>query len=152
MISFIIPKGHIYRHFPGECADGSVFYAETPAQVLTYAASAFPDVFKNAVPDAKDGRKRLSFIAEKEIGLCNVVAIDELTPDEAARMNFEKRDGILVKTVQTARTFPTKEFQVILDARNTVITIFPGPMAPPLPRNGEHSEFWDNHVFIRPIQ
>lgn len=149
MLSFIIPQGHTMRHFPGSDDVGSVFYAKSPAELLTYAASVFPHVFKTAVPDSKDGRKRLSFVSDKEVGLCNVVALTNLTPEEIESITEEERDGSIVKTVITNRTFPTREFQIILGDKNTVITMFPGPMAPPLPQNGERSEFWDNHVFIK---
>lgn len=150
MITFIIPQGHAYRHFQGSGETGSLFYAETPAQVLTYAASAFPEVFKNAIPDSRDGKKRLSFVADHDIGLCNVVAQEDLTQEEAANISIEDRDGIPVKTAITSRKFPTREFQIILDADNTVITMFPGPMAPPLPKKGEKSEYWDKHLFVKP--
>ena len=148
MIKFIIPKGHIMRHFPGSGEPGSVFFAKSPADLLTAAAHEFPDVFKDAVPDPADGRKRLSFVSEKAIGLCNVVALSDLTAEEAASMTEEDRDGCLARVVKTKRAFPTREFQVILGEDNTVITLFPGPLAPPLPKRGDHSEFWDNHVFI----
>lgn len=149
MISFIIPKWHTMRHFPGSNDVGSVFYAKSPTELLTYAASVFPEVFKTAFPDPNDGRKRLSFVSDKEVGLCNVVALSDLTSEEIESITEEERDGSIVKTVITNRTFPTREFQIILGDKNTVITMFPGPMAPPLPQNGERSEFWDNHVFIK---
>ena len=151
MIKFIIPHDHVRRHFPGSYDSGSVFYAKTPADILTYAVFEFPGIFSDATPDPKDGRKRLSFIAKEVIGVSNVVHMNDLTPEEIAAITMEERDGVLVKIVQTNRTFPTKEFHIILDADNTIITMFPGPMAPPLPKNGEYSEFWDRHVFIRPI-
>lgn len=149
MLSFIIPQGHTMRHFPGSEDVGSVFYAKSPVELLRYAAFTFPQVFKTAVPDSKDGRKRLSFVLDKEVGLCNVVALSDLTLEEIESITEEERDGSIVKTVITNRTFHTREFQIILGDKNTVITMFPGPMAPPLPQNGERSEFWDNHVFIK---
>lgn len=136
------------RHFPGSNSTGSVFYAKTPAEFLTSAVAQFPEVFRNAQPDPKDGRKRLSFTAEENIGLCNVVNINALTPEESDTITEQDRDGSMVKVAISNRTFPTREFQIILDEMNTVITMFPGPLAPNLPKKGEHSEFWDNHVFI----
>ena len=138
MLSFIIPQGHTMRHFPGSEDVGSVFYAKSPVELLRYAAFTFPQ-----------GRKRLSFVLDKEVGLCNVVALSDLTLEEIESITEEERDGSIVKTVITNRTFHTREFQIILGDKNTVITMFPGPMAPPLPQNGERSEFWDNHVFIK---
>ena len=148
MTSFIIPKWHTMRHFPGSNDVGSVFYAKSPVELLTYAAIEFTQVFKTAIPDPSDGRKRLSFVSDKEVGLCNVVALSDLTPEETESITEEERDGCMVKVVKTNRSFPTREFQIILGENNTIITMFPGPMAPPLPHNGEKSEFWDNHVFI----
>ena len=137
------------RHFSGSDDVGSVFYAKTPQELLTYAAYVFPHIFKEANPDPIDGRKRLSFIADMEIGLCNVVSLSDLTPEEMGTIKEENRDGVTVKSVFTNRVFPTHEFQIILGEKNTVITMFPGPMAPPLPKDGEGSEFWDKHVFVR---
>lgn len=139
------------RHFPGSDDIGSVFFARTPEELLTYAANAFPETFKTAVPDPEDNRKRLSFVADKEIGLCNVVHISELTTKEAESITNDDRDGFQVKTVHTDRKFSTREFQIILDENNTVITMFPGPMAPPIPKAGGKSEFWDNHAFIKQL-
>lgn len=151
MISFIIPPGHVWQHFPGSNKPGSVFYAQSPAEVLTAAATSFPQIFKDAKPHSTDGRKRLSFISAHDIGLCNVVAISRLTAEELESMTQEERDGATVRTVHTARTFPTREFQIILSNDNTVITMFPGPMAPPLPKNGEQCPFWESHVFVKPL-
>lgn len=149
MISFIIPQGHLMRHFSGSGDVGSVFFAQSPQEVLAYAATSFPQVFKEATPDPNDGRKRLSFIADRNVGLCNVVPLSDLTIEEAKDIIEEERDGYPVKTVRTKRSFPTREFHIILGEDNTVITMFPGPMAPPLPQNGEESVFWNNHVFIK---
>ena len=151
MLTFFIPKNHVWRHFPGSDETGSVFYAKTPIEVLTFAATNFPQVFKDAQTDPKDGRKRLSFVSDNEIGLCNVVELKDLTPKERETIIEEDRDGSVVKVVNTARRFPTREFQIILDKDNKVVTMFPGPMAPPLPAKGESSVFWDKHVFIRNI-
>ena len=149
MLSFIIPPDHVWRHFSGSDTSGSIFYAKTPSEFLTYAATEFPDVFRQAHTDPLDGRKRLSFKAGHDIGLCNVIAFDDLTSDEAKLITEEERDGTIVKVFYTDKQFPTREFQIILGSDNTVITMFPGPMAPPLPKNGEFSAFWDSHIFIK---
>lgn len=148
MISFIIPPEHVKRHFPGSDDTGSVFFAKTPMEILTKAATLFPQAFKEAKPDI-DNRIRLSLSLGEEVGICNVVDIAELTSEELLTVTEEERDDCVVKTVTSNRTFPTKEFQIILAEDFTVITIFPGPMAPPLPPKGEASEFWDSHVFIK---
>jgi hypothetical protein len=149
MISFHIPEGHTLNHFPGSGVTGSIFYMDTPAQVLTYAVYTFAQKFKEAIPDANDGRKRLSFIAETEIGESNVVPIKDLTLEEIEAITIEDRNGTLVKTTITTRRFPTREFHIILDSDNTVVTMFPGPMAPPLPKNNKSSDFWNTHVFVK---
>lgn len=148
MLSFTIPSDHVWRHFPDSKQSGSVFYAKSPAEVLTAVATTFPETFKHTQPDA-DGRKRLSFTLDYEIGLCNIVALEELTPQEKTSITEEERDGVMVKVVYTSRKFPTRELQIILSNDNVLITMFPGPIAPPLPNIGEHSEFWDNHIFIK---
>lgn len=150
MISFIIPLDHIIRHFPGSDDIGSVFFAKTPMEVLTKAATRFPQVFKEAKTDA-DKRIRLSFSFDEEVGVCNVVDVAVLTPEEVLTIREDERDGCIVKTATSNRIFPTKEFQLILEADHTIVTMFPGPMAPPLPKKGEVSDFWDRHVFIKPI-
>ena len=143
MLSFIIPPGHAWNHFSSSSKLGSMFFAQSPAEILTTAATTYPHIFKEAKLDPIDGRKRLSFVFDHEIGLCNVVALTDLTPEE--------RDGIVVRIVHTTRTFPTRECQIILSSDNVVITMFPGPMAPPLPRKGNHSDFWEGHVFIKAL-
>ena len=149
MLSFIIPPGHAWNHFSSSSKLGSMFFAQSPAEILTTAATTYPHIFKEAKLDPIDGRKRLSFVFDHEIGLCNVVALTDLTPEERDSIIEEERDGIVVRIVHTTRTFPTRECQIILSSDNVVITMFPGPMAPPLPRKGNHSDFWEGHVFIK---
>ncbi len=149
MFSFIIPPGHAWNHFSNSSKLGSMFFAQNPAEVLTTAATTYPHIFKEAKLDPIDGRKRLSFVFEYEIGLCNVVALTDLTLEERESITEEERDGIVVRTVHSIRTFPTRECQIILSSDNVVITMFPGPMAPPLPKKGEHSVFWESHVFVK---
>lgn len=149
MIAFVIPPDHVWQHFSDSDKLGSHFFAKSPSELLTVAATEFSHLFRDAKPDPVDGRMRLSFHFDYEIGLCNVVALSELTSEELATIAEEERDGVMVKTVRSSRTFPTREFQLILSSDNTVITMFPGPMAPPLPKSGESSDFWDNHVFIK---
>lgn len=151
MLSFVIPPGHVWNHFSNNRKLGSMFFIPSPTELLTIAATTYPQIFKDAKPDPIDGRKRLSFVFEYDIGLCNVVPMNDLTPKEFESISEEQRDGIVVRTVYTTRTFPTREFQIILSSDNTVITMFPGPLAPPLPKEGEYSDFWDRHVFIKSL-
>lgn len=153
MISFIIPTegmGHIMRHFAESAELGSRFYIQSPQELLTLAAYRFPEEFHDVMPDA-DGKKRISISFDEEIGTCNVVSLDVLTEQERTDVFVEDRDGFQVKAVHTDRIFPTCECQIILGDDNTVITLFPGPLAPPFPQPGETSDYWDNHVFIRKI-
>lgn len=151
MISFIISSdnmAHIMRHFSESAELGSRFYVKSPQELLTLAATRFPEKFYESNPDS-DGKKRISITFDEEIGTCNVVSMDALTDQERESVIFEDRDGFMVKAVHTDRIFPTCECQIILGDDNTVITLFPGPLAPPFPQPGETSDYWDNHVFIR---
>ena len=149
MISFILPSNHIMRHFPMRDGNiGSLFYVRTPVELLTFAATQYPQIFYDAMFDV-DGRKRLSFMAEQDIGVCNIVPLNKLSQEEIDSLTLEERDGYMVKVFRTHQLFPTKEFHIILGENNTVITMFPGPMAPPLPQNEEISDFWESHAFIK---
>ena len=151
MISFILPADgmtHLMRHFSDSAELGSRFFFNSPVSLLAYAATSFPDKFKEAVAD-NDGRKRISITFDREIGTCNVVPLSSLTEQERASVFYEDRDGYKVKVAFSDCTFPTSECQIILSQDNTVITLFPGPLAPPFPGPGETSDYWDNHVFIR---
>lgn len=152
MISIIIApsvREHIMNHF-GKDQVGSKFYCDSPEELLGDIMRLFPNEFKEVIPD-DDGRIRISLTFPREMGVSNVVCIDELTNDERERIEIVDRQGKKVRSVKTDRVIPTHECQIILSADWHLITMFPGEMAPPLPDSPHiHDEYWDNHVFIEP--
>ena len=152
MISIIITKEvreHIVLHF-GKDQIGSKFYSESPVELLEDAMRLFPEKFRDVSPDG-DGRIRISLTFSKEIGLSNVVSVEELIDEEKERIETIDRNGKKVRSVKTDRAFPTNKCQIILSKDWRLITMFPGEMAPPLPDSPNiHDLYWDNHVFIEP--
>lgn len=111
----------------------------------------FPKAFCKAKPD-DDGRIRISLTFPREIGVSNVVSVDELTDEEKSRIETIDRNGKKVRSVKTGRIIPTHKCQIILSNDWQLITMFPGEMAPPLPDSPDiHDEYWDNHIFIEPF-
>lgn len=142
-------RAHLATHFQQDLP-GSKFYAESPEDLLNMAQRLFPETFSNAKPDA-DGRYRISLTFPNEIGVSNVVSIDELTPEEKEMIDIVDRQGRKVRSIKTDRVIPTSECQIILSEDCHLITMFPGEMAPPLPDSPDiHDDYWDNHVFIEP--
>lgn len=140
-------REHLATHFQQDLP-GSKFYSESPEDLLNMAQQLFPETFSNARPDA-DGRIRISLTFPDEIGVSNVVNIEELTEEERNRIVIVDRQGKKVRSVKTDRVIPTHECQIILSEDWHLITMFPGEMAPPLPDSPDiHDEYWDNHVFI----
>ena len=140
-------RRHLAVHFFQELP-GSKFYSESPEDVLEDAMQLFPNAFREATPD-DDGRIRISLTFPWEIGVSNVVNVDELTDDEKNRIEIVDRNGKKVRSVKTDRIIPTHNCQIILSSTWQLITMFPGEMAPPLPDSPDNSnEYWDNHVFI----
>lgn len=152
MINIIITPSvseHIKNHFGKELV-GSKFYYNSPEELLGDSMKLFPNEFSGAKLD-NDGRYRISLKFPKEIGISNVVSIDELTDEEKDRIEIVDRQGRKVRSVKTERIIPTKECQIILSEDWHLITMFPGEMAPPLPPSPDiHDDYWDNHVFIEP--
>ena len=143
-------RSHIVTHFRQDLP-GSKFYAESPEDLFNMARQLFPKTFSNAKPDA-DGRYRISLTFPEEIGVSNVVSIDELTEEERNKIVIVDRQGKKVRSVKTDRVIPTHDCQIVLSKDWHLITMFPGEMAPPLPESPDiHDEYWDNHVFIEPI-
>ena len=143
-------RSHLATHFQQDLP-GSKFYSESPENLLDEAMRLFPYVFHEAKPDS-DGRIRISLHFLKEIGVSSVVCIDELTEEEKNRIETVDRQGRKVRSVKTERVIPTKECQIVLSSDWHLITMFPGEMAPPLPASPDfHDDYWDNHVFIEPI-
>lgn len=141
---------HIASHFQPDLP-GSKFYIGTPEELLEKAMDLYPEKFSEAVA-AEDGRIRISLTFPEDIGVSNVVSIDDLTDEEKNRIAIVERQGRNVRAVKTNRIIPTKECQIILSKDWHLITMFPGELAPPLPESPDvHDEYWDNHVFIDPI-
>ena len=154
MITITIPsevKKHLASHFQPDLP-GSKFYSESPEDLLEEIMRLFPESFHDAKPDA-DERIRVSLTFPREIGISNVVSIDELTDEEKKQIEVVDRNGKKVRSVKTDRIIPTHECQIILSKDWQLITMFPGEMAPPLPDSpNTHDDYWDNHVFIEPIK
>ena len=138
---------HIQRHFAGNPGCGSKFFSDNPIAFITQAVCHFPSEFQQAKVEA-DGRKKISLVFEEAIGTCNVVSLSDLTKEELGTLTTEERDGFMVNKVDSHRTFPTRECQIILGDNNVLITIFPGPLAPPLAQEGENRAYWDAHAFV----
>lgn len=142
-------RAHLSTHFQQD-QPGSKFYAKSPEDLLNMALQLFPEAFSKAEPDT-DGRYRISLTFPEEIGVSNVVSIDELDGGERESIEIVDRQGKKVRSVKTERVIPTHECQIILSKDWQLITMFPGEMAPPLPASPDiHDEYWDNHVFIEP--
>ena len=138
---------HLATHFQNDLP-GSKFFADTPEALLELAQQLFPEIFSNAKPDV-DGRYRISLTFPEEIGVSNVVSVDELKDEEKDRIGIIDRQGKKVRSVKTDRIIPTHECQIILSEDWQLITMFPGEMAPPLPPSPDiHDDYWDCHVFI----
>lgn len=142
-------RSHLATHFLQDMP-GSKFYSESPEDLLEEAMRLFPETFREAKPD-DDGRIRISLIFPKDIGISNVVCIDELADEEKKLIKIVDRNGKKVRSVKTERIISTCECQIILSSDWKLITMFPGEMAPPLPDSPDiHDEYWDNHVFVEP--
>lgn len=143
-------RQHLATHFQKDLT-GSKFYCDSPKALIDLAQQRFSEVFEQTQPDA-DGRYRISLTFPEEIGVSNVVSIDELTDEERRRIEIVDRQGRKVRSVKTSRIIPTKECQIILSKDWHLITMFPGELAPPLPASPDiHDDYWDTHVFIEPL-
>lgn len=140
-------RSHLATHFQQDLP-GSKFYCASPEDLLEEAMRLFPKTFRDAKP-GDNGRINISLVFPREIGVSNVVNIDNLTKEEREHIEIVDRNGKKVRTVITSRLFPTRECQIILSSDRNLITMFPGEMAPPLPDSPDiHDEYWDKHVFI----
>jgi hypothetical protein len=92
------------------------------------------------------------------IGTKGVVAIQELTEQERARIYMGENRGYLLKHLKTKDLPVTNECTLILKPTNAglqLITCFPGPSAMPVPDSKMSKDlyescvkFWDEHVFL----
>lgn len=145
-------REHVMIHF-SENAIGSKFNNRyTLDSLIEEIENSFPKTLMYAKPD-QDGRYRISLTFPEEIGVSNVVSIDELTEEEQQRIEIVDRQGKKVRSVKTDRTISTHDCQIIMSSDWYLITMFPGEMAPPLPDSPDiHDDYWDNHVFIEPVK
>lgn len=142
-------RSHIMIHFDPE-NPGSKFEQQDPGTLLQHLLDTQPDAFLQSVPDA-DGRKRVRIVFPEVIGTCNVVPTEILTAEEQASIHRVQRGNKVVKVAASHRMFPTRECQLVLTTDNTLITVYPGEAAPPLPDTPDISDpYWDHHVFIEP--
>ena len=143
-------REHLALHFQQDFP-GSKFFSSSPEDLLEEAMRLFPDKFREAKPDS-DGRIRVSLQFPREIGVSNVVSMEDLTDEEKSRIEIVDRQGKMVRSIKTDRYIPTRECQIVLSEDWNLITMYPGEMAPPLPPSPDVlDEYWDNHVFIEPI-
>lgn len=144
---------HVIENHFSEKAVGSKFEKTyTLDSFLKMAQVMFPATFKYAKPDDTDNKIKISLKFPYNIGYCNVVAKNELNEKEIKNIKIIERGTKKANAVSSNRSFPTKECQIILTKDWHLITMFPGEMAPPLPDSPDsHDEYWDNHVFIEPI-
>lgn len=141
---------HLQRHFDTEMP-GSKFNIRPPERLLQAIVDHFPDTIRRATIN-ESGCKIVSIVFPFNIGYSNVVLLDDLTEDELSTLRVIQRGETKARCISSQRIIPTKECQLILDEHNSVITIYPGELAPPLPASPDiHDEYWDNHVFIEPI-
>lgn len=134
---------------------GSKFFASfarSPQEAVRRLRQLFPDMFVNERPDA-DGKIRLSFRCLQPIGCLGVIEEADLTPEERLTIREERRNGCLIRTVQIARVTKTCECQLILTGNQGhfyLCSLFPGELAPPLPRIGAIPvPYWTTHLFVK---
>lgn len=126
-------------------------FAQSPMQVVDKLMTECPEQMNHMPEPDASGRVRLSFVLGYETGTDGIVAIDSLTPEELLTIREEDRNGYIIRKVRILRAVPTNECQMVLakdEDGYSIITVFPGVMAPPLPRDGASDPFWDNHCFM----
>ena len=144
-------KKHLQRHFNAEMP-GSKFLFDSPDCLIQAVVDDFPNSIRNATFN-EYGCKVVSVTFPFDIGNCNVISLDDVTEDELSTLQIIQRGETMARCIKSNRIIPTKECQLILDEDNNLITAYPGELAPPLPDSPDiHNEFWDNHVFIEPIE
>lgn len=142
-------RKHIKRHFKSDVL-GSKFNIGSPEELLQIIVDVFPEEICKTTFN-KYNCKEVSVSFPDYIGDSNVVPLSELSKEELSTLRITQRGENFVRSVISSRVFLTKECQLILDADNHVVTVYPGELAPPLPDSPDiHDEYWDNHVFIEP--
>ena len=144
-------RQHLQRHF-NDKMPGSKFFFDTPERLLQTIVDDYPDAIRKASFN-EYGCKTVSILFPFDIGNCNVVSLKDVKEDELLSLQIIQRDDIKARCIKSKRIIPTKECQLILDEYNNVITVYPGELAPPLPSSPDiHDEYWDNHVFVEPVE
>ncbi len=142
---------------------GSSFYKDFSDNPVSLLNSLLDKKIDSIDIDAVTKNIHLSYSFSKNeyidgIGLDNLVAIEELRPDEVIAIRTKYLGGNKVQSVNTEAK-PTWDLHLILAKQSDsyiVITIFLGKYAPPFPdyKNQskeyylENKKFWDKHVFI----
>lgn len=143
-------RNHLQRHFTSEMS-GSKFFFNSPDSLLQTIVDDYPDLIRDASFN-EFGCKVVSVIFPYDIGVCNVISLDDVDEKELSTLQIIQRGETKVRCIRSKRIILTKQCQLILDSYNNVITTYPGELAPPLPESPDvHDEYWDNHVFIEPI-
>ncbi len=177
---------HILRHFSQidedyriELKTNTGYTDEEISAQLALTGSKFHPVFvsnpiqlwkkiqshkKFIVPDTRDWKEDrfiVTLFYEQAdytggIGEDSLIRLDNLLPAERALLKKQDRDGLFVNHVQTTRTNPTWQVNVVLwkEPELLVRTIFPGIYAPPFPNAERQKEtemmeskgFWDQYA------
>lgn len=135
-------------------------FGKSPQEIVQKMLSLFPDKFLDATPE-QDNKVRLSFCLNSPTGTNSLVCEDSLSPTERSGILTIERNGCIVRTINISREILTNECQIILALDNSdciqnsgskkysLVTLFPGELAPPLPKVGEEPHpFWKNHLLI----
>ena len=142
---------------------GSYFYKDFSDNPVSLLKSLLDKKINSIGVDAVTKNIHLSYSFSKNeyidgIGLDNLVAIEELRPDEVLAIKTKYLGGNKVQSVHTEAK-PTWDLHLILAKQSDsyiVITIFLGKYAPPFPDYKhqskeyylENKKFWDKHIFI----
>lgn len=103
------------------------------------------------VPVDADGRRRISAVFGHAVGTVSILHEGELTGMQRSRVAEIRRGGALVRCVPPSGSpILTCEAHLVVDASdNSLVTVFPGPDAPPLPTGGWMSDpFWREWFFV----
>lgn len=143
-------REHLQRHFNKDIP-GSKFLFDNPDILLRTIVNDYPDMIEKSCCGESE-IKIVSIVFPFVIGNCNVVSIHDISEEELSSLRVIQRGESMVRCIKSKRLFPTKECQLILDKEYNVITAYPGELAPPLPPSPDvHDEYWDNHVFVEPV-
>jgi len=142
---------------------GSYFYKDFSENPLNLLRDLLESKIDAIEVDAVTNNLHLSYSYTKSeypdgIGLDNLIAIEELSPDEVIAIETKYLGGNKVQSIKSEAK-PTWELHIIIAQQSdsyTIITMFPGMYAPPFPDYKNQSKdsylknkkFWDKHIFI----